>query len=126
MKKILSVMFLAAAIIFVGANNHAAAQSTEFVSPEVLRVDEFTMHQVYSKPWTIPRAQVMTGVVVNCREWITLRDEPSVYGADLAHMPLGAQLLVYDGYQHNGFYAVKFNGINGFALVEYIRITGAG
>ena len=121
MKKVFAIVELVFALTISAS---VSAQSN--ISPETLRVGEFTMQPVYSKPWTIPRAQVCTAVVVNCREWITLRDEPSVYGADLAHMPLGAQILVYDGLLQNGFYAVKYNGINGFALAEYIRITGAG
>ena len=127
MKKVFAIVALVFALTISAS---VSAQSN--ISPETLRVGsslcvtDFAHMSSEAKILLARRGQVMTGVVVNCREWITLRAEPSVYGASLAHIPLGAQILVSDVPPVNGFYTVTYNGINGFALTEYIRITGAG
>ena len=86
---------------------------------------ETAIQLAYEHPGNRSRSQAMWAVVVNCREWITLRDEPSVYGGDLAHIPLGAQVMIYDSPPQNGFYPAKYNGILGWVLKDYIHITGA-
>ena len=79
----------------------------------------------YEHPGRYSRSQAMWAVVVNCREWITLRSEASTSAEDLAHIPLGAQVMIYDAPPQNGFYPAKYNGILGWVLKDYIRITGA-
>lgn len=97
MKKFFVAMMLAVAIVFVvGQSNQAEAR----------------------------RGQMYWGVVVNCNEWITLRSEPSTSAAAITRIPLGARVMIFDEPPRNGFYAVKYNGMNGFALVQYIRSTG--
>ena len=59
--------------------------------------------------------------VVNCKEWITLRSEPSVYADSLAHMPLGSRVIFCGWARGTGFCAVKYQGMYGYALREYIR-----
>ena len=61
-------------------------------------------------------------VVVNCREWITLRDRPSVYGDSLTRIPLGTHITVETAYTENGFYNVYYAGMWGYCLQEYVRI----
>ena len=86
---------------------------------------ENSIQLAYEHPGHYSRSQAMWAVVVNCREWITLRSEASVYSEDLAHIPLGAQVMIYDAPPQNGFYPAKYNGILGWVLKDYIRIKGA-
>ena len=60
--------------------------------------------------------------VVNCNEYITLREEPSTSAASLAHIPLGASVdeLYWAG---NGFVCVSYRGKTGYALSEYLSTT---
>ena len=60
-----------------------------------------------------------TYYVVNCRESITLRTEPSVYASEICQMPLGSAVS-YLGSAENGFYHVKYNGMTGYALASYL------
>lgn len=69
--------------------------------------------------------QAYFAVVVNCKESITLRSEPSVYSDDLAQIPLGAEIMVYDALPENGFLPAKYNGILGWVLKDYIKGIGA-
>jgi len=62
---------------------------------------------------------VATYFVVNCRESITLRDTPSVYGGELAQIPLGQAVGFIDDIG-NGFYKINYDGLVGFALAEYL------
>ena len=61
------------------------------------------------------------GTVVNCRESITLRRSPSVYGAEITQMPLGAR-LIYLGYGSDDFYKVEYRGMVGYAMKMYIAL----
>ena len=57
--------------------------------------------------------------VVNCRESITLRADPSVYAPELAQIPLG-QAVSYLGDAGNGFYKINYDGLIGYALSQYL------
>ncbi len=57
--------------------------------------------------------------VVNCRESITLRSDPSVYAPELAQIPLG-QAVSYLGDAGNGFYKINYDGLIGYALAQYL------
>ena len=112
---------LAFAVIFsscVVSHAHENYSAVSFSAENAIQL-------AYEHPGNRRRSQAMWAVVVNCREWITLRNEPSVYGDDLAHIPLGAQVMIYDAPPQNGFYPAKYNGILGWVLKDYVRITGA-
>lgn len=61
------------------------------------------------------------GTVVNCRESITLRETPSVYGYEIMQIPLGARVR-YLGNTSTEFYRVEYRGEVGFALKAYIAL----
>ena len=84
-----------------------------------------------------PAAQAHTGEeywarVVNCNEWISLREYPSTSAPRLAKIPLGATVRISkypamdnaDPSPCNGFYRTHYNGMHGWCLIEYLRITG--
>lgn len=67
--------------------------------------------------------------VVNCNEWISLREEPSTEAPRLARIPLGSLVKIYKGLlgeRHsspmNGFYWTEYNGMRGWCLMEYISV----
>lgn len=56
--------------------------------------------------------------VVNCEEWISLRESPSTSSARLARIPLGTYLEVYQVDERFAF--VDYNGMVGYVLMEYL------
>ena len=62
-------------------------------------------------------------VIVNCRQWVTLRSRPSVYGDDLAHIPLGTKVLVSDVQSRNGFLPVQYGSLKGYVLEKYLKFV---
>lgn len=60
-------------------------------------------------------------VVVNCKEWITLRSTPSVEADSLAHIPLGTTVKYIEPAE-NGFYCIEYNGQRGYGLQSYLLI----
>lgn len=60
--------------------------------------------------------------VVNCNEYITLREEPSTSAASLAHIPLGAEVDEI-GWAGDGFLRVCYRGQTGYALSKYLKTT---
>ena len=59
--------------------------------------------------------------VVNCRQSITLREDPSIYAYELAQIPLGARVR-YLGIETNSFYKVEYRGMVGYVLKTYIEL----
>lgn len=59
--------------------------------------------------------------VVNCNEFITLREEPNTSAAALARMPLGAGVDEV-GWSENGFVKVCYRGQTGYALSRYLSV----
>lgn len=59
--------------------------------------------------------------VVNCRQSITLREEPTTYAYELTQIPLGARVR-YLGIETNSFYKVEYRGMIGYALKTYIEL----
>lgn len=57
--------------------------------------------------------------VVNCQQSITLRKVPSVNGAEICQMPLGAA-VTWLSEADNGFYCVEYMGQTGYALASYL------
>ena len=69
------------------------------------------------------------GRVVNCNEWISLREHPSTSAVRLAKIPLGATVKIYKGLlgersnsPTDGFYWTEYNGMHGWCLMEYISV----
>ena len=58
--------------------------------------------------------------VVNCQEYITLREEPDTKATALDRIPLGAEAISLDG-RENGFVRVTWNGQKGWALERYLK-----
>ena len=59
--------------------------------------------------------------VVNCRQSITLRSEPSTKAAEITQIPLGATVTLLYWKYHPDFYLVNYNGLTGYALKSYLR-----
>ena len=64
-------------------------------------------------------AIIATYFVVNCKESITLRDNPSVYARELAQISLG-QAVGFIEDAPNGFCKVNYDGLVGYALADYL------
>ena len=67
--------------------------------------------------------------VVNCNEWISLREYPSTEAPRITKIPLGSLVKIYQGQlgensssPTNGFYWTEYNGMHGWCLREYIRV----
>ena len=61
---------------------------------------------------------IATYFVVNCRESITLRAEPSVYARELAQIPLGQAVGFIE--EVGDFYKINYDGLVGYALATYL------
>ncbi|MBR1397754.1 MAG: SH3 domain-containing protein [Selenomonadaceae bacterium] len=59
--------------------------------------------------------------VVNCDNWISLREYPDTYSVALARIPRGAY-VTYLGKAGNGFYHIEYRGISGYALQVYLEL----
>ena len=66
------------------------------------------------------RAEAYCAVVVDCREWISLRSYPSTDAPRLAEVPLGEWIWV-SGRAGNGFVSAEYNGIRGYVLAAYTK-----
>ncbi|MBR1647027.1 MAG: hypothetical protein IJ685_09655 [Selenomonadaceae bacterium] len=67
------------------------------------------------------RAEAYWGVVINCREWISLRSYRSTEAPRLATIPLGEWVWIYNNTYRDGFLEAEYNGIHGYVLEAYIR-----
>ena len=67
------------------------------------------------------QAEAYWGLVVNCREWITLRSYPSTSAESLAQIPLGEWVWIDRGYNRNGFLSAEYAGMHGYVLAAYIK-----
>ena len=102
MKKLLSVMLLAIALIFVGNNAEAAARDeSDFIGA------------------------AYQARVVNCNEWISLRYSPSTSAERMTTIPLGAIVTVYGG-DVAGFCPVEYRGMKGYCLTAYLQYYSGG
>lgn len=68
-----------------------------------------------------PESPFRDATVVNCRQSITLREEPTTYAYELTQIPLGARVK-YLGVETNSFYKVQYRGMIGFVLKTYIQL----
>ncbi len=67
------------------------------------------------------RAEAYWGLVVNCREWISLRSYPSTSAPRITTIPLGEWVWINRGYYQDGFLSATYNGMNGYVLDAYIK-----
>ena len=99
MRKVIAAMLLAVALVFIcGQSNQVEARGLRSYAARV----------------------------VNIRTYLSLREEPSTYSRELARIPNGTYLEVFEneGYiMSNGFYKVLYNGITAWAHSNYIKIT---
>ncbi len=58
--------------------------------------------------------------VVNCKEWISLRNAPSTDATKIISVPLGAWVEFLSP-AANGFYKINYNGYIGYALATYLQ-----
>ena len=68
-----------------------------------------------------PESPFRDATVVNCRQSITLREEPTTYADEITQIPLGARVK-YLGVETNSFYKVQYRGMVGFVLKTYIQL----
>lgn len=61
--------------------------------------------------------------VVNCRESITLRPAPSTDSGEICQIPLGAEVGFVAGAE-DGFYEIRYEGQQGYALSSYLGEAG--
>lgn len=66
------------------------------------------------------RAEAYWGLVVNCREWISLRAYPSTEASRLTTIPLGDWVWI-NGTAGNGFLSAEYGGMHGYVLSAYIK-----
>lgn len=66
------------------------------------------------------RAEAYWGVVIDCQEWISLREYASTEAPRLAAIPLGEWVWI-NGTAGNGFLSAEYNGIRGYVLSAYIK-----
>ena len=57
--------------------------------------------------------------VVNCKEWISLRSKQSTSSEAILQIPLYGR-VTYIADAKNGFLLVNYNGVEGYALAEYL------
>ena len=61
--------------------------------------------------------------VVNCQEYITLRESPSTSADELTKIPLHFY-AAYLSDAENGFARVSFQGTEGYVLKDYLKVVG--
>ena len=61
--------------------------------------------------------------VVNCEQWISLREEPSVNAARIMKIPLRATVYLQGEDKDAGFVRVYYGGYGGYVLAQYLSET---
>ena len=74
---------------------------------------------ILSQYLSLDSNEVSTRCVVNCKEWVTLRAEPSTTAASLSRVPLGATVEYY-GYVGDGYAMCGYLGLTGYILEMYL------
>ena len=62
-----------------------------------------------------------TYYVLNCKQSITLRSEPSIDANEICQIPLGAAVSFVEPAE-NGFYKIIYNDVTGYGLADYISV----
>lgn len=73
----------------------------------------YALYEYLTSSWTMYK-------VVNCNEFISLRDAPSVNATCIAQVPLG-ELVRFVKEDYNGFYYVAYKDQLGYVLSEYLE-----
>ena len=68
-----------------------------------------------------PQKKSRGATIVNCRESVTLRENPSTQAYELTQIPLGARVRFLGG-ETNEFYQVEYRGMVGYVLKAYIQL----
>ena len=80
----------------------------------------------YQDDWCMEgNGGLSTMQVVNCQEWVSLREDPDVNSARLDIVPLGT-VLQNCWKVSEDFYYVEFNGLGGYVLGDYLRELPSG
>ena len=112
-QRLLSV-FLFAALLATCQVAFAAHHQTENHIASPVRVSAEDL------PLTWRAINVRWLQVVNCNEWVSLREYPSVDAERLIAVPLGAWVR-FLGYAPNDFTQVEYRGYYGYILSEYLE-----
>ena len=67
------------------------------------------------------QAEAYWGLVVNCREWISLRSYRSTEAPRVTTIPLGEWVWIYNNSYSDGFLEAEYNGMRGYVLSAYIK-----
>lgn len=67
-------------------------------------------------------SQYYTAKVVNCEEWISLRAAPDTQAERITAIPLGSYVTVLSTNASGGFWKIRYNGYEGYALGQYLSI----
>lgn len=82
--------------------------------------------EVVYVPQTPPKSSnnnvAATYYVVNCKQSITLRTEPSTSASEITQIPLG-QAVGYIENAGNGFYKINYDGAIGYSLASYLSAS---
>ncbi len=64
-----------------------------------------------------------TGTVVNCNEYINVRDDDSVSGAVLGTVAKGAALNVTEAYHAPAWHQISYDGKTGYVSAKYVQLA---
>ena len=68
----------------------------------------------------VNRAEAYWAVVVDCREWISLRSYPSTEAPRITTIPLGDWVWI-SGSAGGGFLRAEYEGMQGYVLAAYTK-----
>ena len=105
--------------VMLGSVKGYVASEYVYVTEEVLSTPAPTATPVPTQP---PQAARMA--TVTAYSGLKLRQSPDMSAATLSTMPYGAVVATY-GEEVNGFYAVTYGGVSGYASAQYLSFDGA-
>lgn len=94
-------------------NNESENEEEEIIESET----ENNLVESQTAENAVPAERIM--YVVNCNEFITLRQGPDTKQAEITKMPLG-EMVTFEEIAENGFYKVNYRGNTGYALASYL------
>ena len=115
MKKVFSVMLLAAALIFISGQNNQAEAELSLNNPEKISIVNLTAGR---------GSDGYEAYVVNISTYLSLRENSSTYSRELARLPNGTKLSVVSRDTKNGFYFVWCYAGAGYVHSNYVSFTG--
>lgn len=105
--------------VMLGSVKGYVASEYVYVTEEVLSTPAPTATPA---PTQSPQAARMA--TVTAYSGLKLRQSPDMSAATLSTMPYGAVVATY-GEEVNGFYAVTYGGVSGYASAQYLSFDGA-